>query len=681
MFYQPAEIVLDVAVPPLEFQDTVEEPRVTELGESTEIGESTDSNESSGERETENEDSSIDSDDDEEDPNMPPLMTRSGRAVNQPTRLIKEIGAAATGIVPETEAEIYEIKLTDAEKEYYDTMQSIHEGEFINDEIVCVGAGIGGGFVNTNELKVLKYKDAMKTADWKQWEKAADEEHDRMVKHNVWLAILRRDIPMAAKIITSTWAMKKKANGTYRARLNARGYEQVDGVHYDSHSISAPVTNDVTIHIVLVLLIMAKWAGELVDIKGAFLHGDFEDGKNLYMEVPEGFDKYYDPMYYVLLLLQTIYGLKQSAMAFWRQLLKAFRSMGFKRSKADPCLYFAWTLLGLVLWISWIDDCLVVGKAEGVKKAKRKLTNRFDCDEVGNMDEYVGCKLERNYVLLQSFTDKFDLPNEKSPCTPAEAGSMITACKPEDAMSEQLQNKYRSGVGKLLHMMRWSRPELLNSVRECSKAMKTSAHAHLKTMYRIMNYCVATPNRGLLLKPVGTWNGDRDFEFEIEGYPDANYATNIENRRSVSGYSVFMCKAPVSMKSGGQKSVTLSTAESELASVTQCVQDMLYVLRILELIELKVKKPMQMYCDNKGAVDLANNWSVGGRTRHIAVRQYFLRELKEEGLIHMQWISGDDMPSDLFTKNLPAPLFEKHASRYVGIDEYMNNLQCNPQDG
>ena len=242
-------------------------------------------------------------------------------------------------------------------------------------------------------------------------------------------------------------------------------------------------------------------------------------------------------------------------------------------------------------------------------------------------------------------------------------------------MPEKLQNQYRSGVGKLLHMMRWSRPELLNSVRECSKAMKTSAYAHLKMMYQIMNYCVTTPNRGLLLKPQGTWNGDKDFEFKIDGYADANYATNIENRKSVSGYSVFMCKAPVGMKSGGQKSVTLSTAESELASATQCAQDTLYVMRILESIGLKVKKPMQLYCDNKGAVDLANNWSVGGRTRHVEVLQYFLRELKEEGIIHTQWISGDDMPSDLFTKNLPAPLFEKHASHYVGFNKYMRMAQ------
>ena len=69
------------------------------------------------------------------------------------------------------------------------------------------------------------------------------------------------------------------------------------------------------------------------------------------MEVPEGFEKFY-PVGCLLLLLQTIYGLKQAAFAFWVQLLKALRKMKFDRLKADPCLYFKWTAIGLTLWIS-----------------------------------------------------------------------------------------------------------------------------------------------------------------------------------------------------------------------------------------------------------------------------------------------------------------------------------------
>jgi hypothetical protein len=151
----------------------------------------------------------------------------------------------------------YEIKLTCAEEHYYEAMQIIQEGEFIPNKVNCVGAGIVRGFTNTKELHVMKYKQAMATKDAKHWERVVDREHDQMIKHRVWQAILKCNIPRAVKIMTSTRAMKKKANGTFRARINARGYEQVNGLHYDSHDIPAPITNDVTIQIVLTLMIMA----------------------------------------------------------------------------------------------------------------------------------------------------------------------------------------------------------------------------------------------------------------------------------------------------------------------------------------------------------------------------------------------------------------------------------------
>jgi hypothetical protein len=68
--------------------------------------------------------------------------------------------------------------------------------------------------------------------------------------------------------------------------------------------------------------------------------------------------------------------------------------------------------------------------------------------------------------------------------------------------------------------------------------------------------------------------------------------TDTETRRSISGYSVFLEEAPISMKSTGQRSVTLSTAEAELASGTAGAQEMLFAMHVLESIDLKVKKPI-----------------------------------------------------------------------------------------
>mmetsp|Transcript_18815 Transcript_18815/g.23344 ORF Transcript_18815/g.23344 Transcript_18815/m.23344 type:complete len:1201 (+) Transcript_18815:436-4038(+) len=161
-----------------------------------------------------------------------------------------------------------------------------------------------------------------------------------------------------------------------------------------------------------------------------------------------------------------------------------------------------------------------------------------------------------------------------------------------------------------------------------------------KAIKRIMKYCVGTPNRGLVLEPNEQWDGNPEFEFTIKGLADSEYAKDPETRRSVNGWTVFLCGAPVTMKSKMMPVVALSVTESELSSGTNCAQDMLYVMRVIESIKLRVKKPMKLLIDNKGATDLANNWSIGGRTRHIEVKQHFLRELKEQGLIETEWVTN-----------------------------------------
>jgi hypothetical protein len=88
--------------------------------------------------------------------------------------------------------------------------------------------------------------------------------------------------------------------------------------------------------------------------------------------------------------------------------------------------------------------------------------------------------------------------------------------------------------------------------------------------------------------------------------------------------------------------------------------------------------PMFLQIDNKGAKDLTCNWSAGGRVRHVDIQQYFLRDLKEDGIIKTQWIPTLENSADLFTKNLYGPLFEKHT--YVGIDMYMEREDKNETD-
>jgi hypothetical protein len=90
---------------------------------------------------------------------------------------------------------------------------------------------------------------------------------------------------------------------------------------------------------------------------------------------------------------------------------------------------------------------------------------------------------------------------------------------------------------------------------------------------------------------------------------------------------------------------------------------------ILESLEHKVKLPMVLKMDNQGAVYLANNWSVGGRTRHIDVQSVFLRELKEAGVLVIKWIASAVNETDIFTKNLDGPTFQQYTRVFTGGTE------------
>ena len=67
---------------------------------------------------------------------------------------------------------------------------------------------------------------------------------------------------------------KRKRDGRFRARLCGLGYTQIAGIDFTANY--APVVNDITFRILLILKMLMEWDAELIDIETAFLHGDME---------------------------------------------------------------------------------------------------------------------------------------------------------------------------------------------------------------------------------------------------------------------------------------------------------------------------------------------------------------------------------------------------------------------
>ena len=608
--------------------------------------------------------------------------TRSGRTVQTPIRLT----AAVRGGLSDFQGTAVEMKylgsMAELDNEEIATTAVVEE----NVEISLVGAGVGGGFENTSELKVMNYREAMQSPDAEEWKAEVKNEKERFDKFNVITVVPRNEMKKGVKAMTTTWAMKKKPSGKLRGRLNARGYEQVEGKSYYSDSIAAPVTNANSVRIVWVLMATnPEWIAKIVDVEGAFLQGKFVNGEVMYIEVPDGMEEFYGRREDVVLLLNApIYGTKQAAFCFYKTLVGKIKDSKYERSKADPCLYYRWKNGRLALMVSWVDDIMALGHPEDVKQIEEDLKNAFACKSEGYLKEYVGSKVDftrdetglgtikiTQPVLVQKLAESFDVAGGRNPKTPAIAGQVLVRGDGSNMLGPKETTKFRSGTAICLFMTQWSRPEIFNATRGCARQMSAPRSEHMKGLLHLIKYVVTTKNRGLVLKPNRIWNGDKDFKFKISGRSDSDYAANTDDRRSVSGGRTFLESAPVIHRSATQKFVTLSVTEAESAAGVMVAQDMLYTYRMLTSMGLQVEMPMVLEMDNKGAVDLANNWSVGGRTRHVDVRNYFLRELKDEGVLSIKHVSGEDNEADIFTKNTSGPVFEKHIRKFVGDDEYM----------
>ncbi len=303
----------------------------------------------------------------------------------------------------------------------------------------------------------------------------------------------------------------------------------------------------------------------------------------------------------------------------------------------------------------------------------------------------MGCMIEklesgrikfRQKVLLQSYRDELDIGSLKKFNTPAAPGAILkNPDKGDEILMPEKQMHYHSGVGKEMHMMQYSQPDTYNTVCNLARHLTVATQVHFDAMLRMMNYIDNTNDRGLVLSPMRKWNWSKNHEFIISGQSDSNYAKETQTQKSISGYMVLLEGEPVMFESSTQKSVALSICETEQTAGVLCAQGMLYIWNVLKSMELKVKLPMLLEMDNKGTVDLANNWSTGGHTRHVDVQQCFLRELKKSKVMDINWIKGFENDTDVFTKNLDGSAFKKCIKTLVGHDVHMKHSPTSEQGG
>ena len=188
--------------------------------------------------------------------------------------------------------------------------------------------------------------------------------------------------------------------------------------------------------VVLAIMVMGSMHSHLVDVNGTCLLGEIKMEEKIFMEILHGFKKYYPPGV-LLVLKQTLYGVKDAAKAFWKLLLGIMNELGYMQNKENLCLYYKRDpTIELIVWLSFIDNMLIICKEEGMAMVKKHFTDMVDCDDIGPMKEYIGMKINVDHatknlkitqpVLVKSLIDEFtfDEPNAK-PVVSATGGNQL----------------------------------------------------------------------------------------------------------------------------------------------------------------------------------------------------------------------------------------------------------------
>ena len=109
----------------------------------------------------------------------------------------------------------------------------------------------------------------------------------------------------------------------------------------------------------------------------------------------------------------------------------------------------------------------------------------------------------------------------------------------------------------------------------------------------------------------------------------------------------------ISWRSKKQRTVALSSTEAEYMALSEATQEAVWLKVFLcELGEMAKDEAVKIYEDNQGSIALAKNPEFHKRTKHIDIRYHYVRELVEDKKVEVFYVSTDDNPADLFTKNL-----------------------------
>ena len=489
-----------------------------------------------------------------------------------------------------------------------------------------------------------------------QWKAAADSEYQSLMENKTWELV---KLPDNRTVIGCKWIFKVKYGdqgqvNRFKGRLVAKGYSQKYGKDFDE--TFSPVVRFDSIRTLLAFAVEKQMLIHQMDVVAAFLHGDLEE--DIYMEQPEG---YVIPGKedMVCKLKKSLYGLKQSPRCWNRAFTDSMKSLNFTQSQAEPCMFIRRSADGTELSIIalYVDDLITVTTNEAeMNEIKASLRQNFKMKDMGSLHFCLGVNIKQctdmiklsQKQYIQKLLKRYELTDANPVSTPMDLNVRLVAADGHSKPTDKV--RYQSMVGSLLYVAIATRPDISQAVGAVSQFNSAPTEAHLTAVKRILRYLKGTIDLSLQYKCTKN--------IEVTGYSDADWASDMDSRRSTTGNVFKMAAGAVTWLSQKQSTVALSTAEAEYIALSSATQEVIWLRQLLTDIGENCTKPVTVWEDNQAAIGLTRNPIGHKRTKHIDIKYHFVREHVLNGNVLVKYCNTKDMVADIFTKSLPRKQFE-----------------------
>lgn len=504
--------------------------------------------------------------------------------------------------------------------------------------------------------------EAMSGRDATKWKAAMDDEIKSHTENNTWSLT---KLPRGRKAIKSKWVFKIKSDDEgnvirHKARLVAKGCAQKFGIDYTE--TFSPVVRYNSIRYLLAFAVQHDLHIHQMDAVTAFLQGDLEE--DIYMEQPE---EYQDGTDKVCKLNRSIYGLKQAGRQWNLKLDNALKKFGLHKSQMDPCIYFS-SDKGILIAI-YVDDFLLFYRDESkLIEMKKYLNHSFKMKDMGPVTSCIGLNIrqrERSIEIDQSgyveeILCRFEMQESKPVRNPADTSTKLSIEMVTEENSLVGKIPYQEAVGALLYLAQGTRPDIAFAVNNVSRFNQCHSDIHWKAVKRIFRYLRGTTDYKLRYSK--SKNGD------IIAYSDSDWASDVDKRRSCSGFVITMSGGAICWSSKRQPIVALSSTEAEYIALSATACETIWLIQLAN--ELKQRKDGKaiIHCDNQSAIKLSLSDAYRPRTKHIDIRHHFVRELIDAKTIEIVYISTNQMAADSLTKAVPVEKVEL-CNKAIGLSK------------